>query len=113
DEDVEPAERLDRLRDEPLGHLRVAEVAGNPVDGAELVEPLLRLLVLGPGVLGRVPEREAVAEQPLGDRIADPAVRAGDEGDTSHGRRMVRTSRFGAPPVQKLVISSTRTASAP
>src|SRR5439155_4236327 len=81
DEDVEPAERLDRLGREPLWHQRVAEVAGDPVDGAELVEALLRLLVLRPGVLRRVPEREAVAEQPLGDRVADPAVRAGDEGD--------------------------------
>src|SRR5205085_7703256 len=83
DEDVEPAERPDRLAREPVRHLRVGEVAVHPVDGPELVEAPLRLLVLGTGVLSRVAEREAIAEQPLGDRVADPAVRAGDECDPS------------------------------
>src|SRR5919206_628603 len=103
DEHVEPAERLDRLGREPLRHVRVAEVARDPVEGAEPLEALLWFLVLRAGGLRRVPEREAVAEQPLGDCVADPAIRAGNEGDARHGRRDGMRGRLRRRAVEELV----------
>ena len=59
-------------------HLRVGEVAPDLVQLAQRTQLRRGFLV---ALVGREAEREAVAEQPLGDGSADALVRAGDEGD--------------------------------
>ena len=70
DDDVEPAEALDRRLDRGVDLLRVAHVAGEPVAALEAE------VVAAPG--GEADRRARVVEHPR-DRGADPAARAGDE----------------------------------
>ena len=82
DHHVEPAERLDRLVDEPLQVLDLADV-GLHADGlvAELRD--LAFEVLGRLLVGDVVDDDvgALAGEGEGDGLADAAVAAGDDGD--------------------------------
>ena len=81
DEDVDPAEVLDRAVDDRLAVLTLLDVTGDevhPIAGVQLGERLLGLL----RVAAVDDDLRAFVEEPLGDAEADASRPAGDAGNT-------------------------------
>ena len=96
DEDVEPAEPLDRVGDEPAAEGRVAQVAGDgdrlASGGADQVDDLARV-----GLLGRVVvDRDVGPFAGIGDRrgAAHAEVAAGDQRLAPHQPAVADVARL-------------------
>ena len=98
DEDVEPAELLDRLPDGPFAELLVADVAGDrDRSAAFLLDDLLRLLRIV--MLAQIKDCDvgAFAREQRGDGAADSAVGAGDQRDLALEPIRARDSAAPSP----------------
>lgn len=100
DQPVEPAERLGRLRDQPLGRLRIGHVGGQR-DGCAGVRRGLEV--------GRRDPR-AVGQQPLHAGQADAAGGTGDEdlavGESAHQRLFLSGVGWSCPGTAKAPASA-------
>jgi hypothetical protein len=63
------------------------------MDAADLAQPVVRLTCLAFAVVRCEGELVAVAQEPLRDRVSDPRVRAGDEGDWAQRSEDARRGR--------------------
>ena len=83
DDDVDPAEALDREVDEPLDIIELAEVGGHPRRLTATVEHGLHRSLDGIGLAAGDDHGRAGVGEPLGEREADAARSAGDDRDAT------------------------------